>query len=88
MSLRFELHVPELGLGDVPILLSVWLVPLHSKIREGERLAEIASPNVTIDLPSPASGVVTAQMVSEGQEVSVGQLLGVVEAEEISNEFG
>lgn len=81
MSSQHELHLPDLGLGDTPIILSVWLVPLHGAIREGERLVEVASANATIDLPSPASGIVTAQYVSEGQTLEVGQLLAVVEVE-------
>jgi 2-oxoglutarate dehydrogenase E2 component (dihydrolipoamide succinyltransferase) len=77
---RLEVTLPELGLGDAPLRVSVWLVDLGDEVSEGDRLLEILSANVTVDVPAPTAGVLVEQSVEEGQPVSAGQVLGVIQA--------
>ena len=79
MSARVELVLPELGLGDLSIWASVWLVTEGAAVNEGDRILEVLCDGATIDLPSPAAGVLVDQQVSEGDELKVGQVLGVIE---------
>jgi len=78
--MRYSLLLPELGLGDGSIVLSLWLVPLGSEVTEGDRLVEVLADGVTVDLPSPASGVLIEIAAGEDDRLQVGQLLGIVEA--------
>ena len=77
---RIELRLPELGLGDAMVTASMWLVESGNEVTEGDRLLEVLSGSVTVDLPAPASGRLVETTVEVDEEISVGQLLGVIEA--------
>lgn len=74
------LVLPELGAGSVPILVGQWLVEIGREVLEGDRLLEIVAGSATVDLPSPASGVLREMLVCEDERLVVGQVLGVIEA--------
>ena len=75
---RHELRLPDLGLGDIPVLASVWLVDLGAEVTEGDRLLEIVAGSATVDLPAPASGTLVEVLVGEDEPLQTGQLLAVV----------
>ena len=77
---RHELLLPDLGLGEIPVIACAWLVAEGREVVEGERLLEVVAGNVTVDLPSPASGVLTTTLVAEDDSLSTGQLLAVIES--------
>jgi pyruvate/2-oxoglutarate dehydrogenase complex dihydrolipoamide acyltransferase (E2) component len=77
---RYELVLPDLGMGDIPVMASVWLVELGSEVTEGDRLLEVVAGSVTVDLPAPASGTLAEVLVSEDEPLAVGQVLAVVVA--------
>ena len=77
---RIELRLPELGLGDAMVTASMWLVESGNEVTEGDRLLEVLSGSVTVDLPAPTSGRLIETTVEVDEEISVGQLLGVIEA--------
>jgi pyruvate/2-oxoglutarate dehydrogenase complex dihydrolipoamide acyltransferase (E2) component len=72
--------LPDLGMGDVPVLASVWLVEVGALVTEGDRLLEVVAGAATVDLPSPATGTLSEVFVSEDDPLVVGQLLAVVDA--------
>jgi pyruvate/2-oxoglutarate dehydrogenase complex dihydrolipoamide acyltransferase (E2) component len=76
---RHDLILPDLGLGDQPIALSLWLLREGSFAREGEQLVEVLAGAVTVDLPSPADGILVETLAEEGERISVGQRLAIVE---------
>jgi len=76
---RYDLIVPELGLEEAPILLSLWLVKRGSPVSAGDRLVEVLVGCATVDLPSPADGILVERLVEEGEAICVGQRLAVVE---------
>ncbi len=78
---RHLLVLPELGLGARTVTASVWLVELGAEVNAGDRLLEVLCGSVTIDLPSPASGVLIETLVDEDEPLSVGQPLAVIESE-------
>jgi 2-oxoisovalerate dehydrogenase E2 component (dihydrolipoyl transacylase) len=73
-----HLTLPELGLGDRPIVLSLWLVKAGTQVAEGEPVVEVMADGVTIDLPSPADGVLIEKLVADGDLLVVGQPLAVI----------
>jgi pyruvate/2-oxoglutarate dehydrogenase complex dihydrolipoamide acyltransferase (E2) component len=79
--------LPELGLGATTIRASVWLVLRGARVVEGDRILEIVAGEVSIDLPAPASGRLTKQLVAEDEPLQTGQVLGVIE-EDSMLEYG
>jgi pyruvate/2-oxoglutarate dehydrogenase complex dihydrolipoamide acyltransferase (E2) component len=75
---RHELVLPDLGMAEIPVLASVWLVEAGAEVTEGDRLLEVVAGSVTVDLPSPASGTLSEIFVGEDDPLAVGQLLAVV----------
>ncbi len=73
--------MPELGLAGVPVLASVWLVEVGTTVTEGDRLLEVVAGSVTVDLPSPVSGVLVETLVDEDDRLETGQLLAIVVAD-------
>ena len=73
------LTLPDLGLGDQPIVLTSWLVKKGSCVAEGEPLVEVLAGAATVDLPSPADGVLAEKAASAGDVLVVGQSLATIE---------
>jgi pyruvate/2-oxoglutarate dehydrogenase complex dihydrolipoamide acyltransferase (E2) component len=78
---RTVLVLPELGVGEGPIVLTVWLVKRGSHVGEGEPLVEVLAGAATVDLPSPADGILAEKSASVGDVLTVGQQLAVIESE-------
>ena len=81
-SPRQRLTVPEFGIGDVPLTLSLWLVPLGATVAAGDRVAELAAGGVTIDLEAPVAGRLVDQFVEEDEAVATGTVIAVFEVAE------
>lgn len=79
--MRYNLVMPDLELSGTPVTVSQWLVELGTDVTEGDRLLELSSDSVTVDLPAPASGLLIETLVVEDEEVQPGQLLGIIEGE-------
>jgi pyruvate/2-oxoglutarate dehydrogenase complex dihydrolipoamide acyltransferase (E2) component len=79
---RHELLLPDLGLGDQPVTVSVWLVERGAQVKEGDPILEVLAGNAVVDLPAPADGVLAKRLVGEDERVEIGQRLAIIEAEE------
>ena len=79
---RHELELPELGIDDVPIRLSLWLVEEGALVSEGDPVVEILAGAATVDLPAPADGRLAETLASEDDELEVGQTLAVIESDD------
>jgi pyruvate/2-oxoglutarate dehydrogenase complex dihydrolipoamide acyltransferase (E2) component len=75
---RVWLAVPDLGCSGA-IVVSVWLVPEGSAVREGDRVVELVCGAATIDLEAPVDGRLTAQLVDEDETVFTGTPLATFE---------
>ncbi|OHB66837.1 MAG: hypothetical protein A2V70_03925 [Planctomycetes bacterium RBG_13_63_9] len=73
--------MPELGIEDQPIVVSLWLVEQGSRVAEGEPLLEVLAGPATVDLPAPADGVLIEKLVEEDDPLVVGQRLAVIESD-------
>jgi 2-oxoisovalerate dehydrogenase E2 component (dihydrolipoyl transacylase) len=75
------LTLPDLGLDDQPIMLSLWLVKKGSRVAEGEPLVEVLVGAATVDLPSPVDGVLVEKTAAAGDVLAVGQCLATIDNE-------
>ncbi|MBL7012150.1 MAG: 2-oxo acid dehydrogenase subunit E2 [Kiritimatiellales bacterium] len=75
-----EFKLPELGenieSGDV---INV-MVNVGDSVTEGQSILEIEAGKASMEIPSPASGTITALHVAQGDTVTVGQLVIELEA--------
>jgi pyruvate dehydrogenase E2 component (dihydrolipoamide acetyltransferase) len=74
----YEFKLPDLGEGLTEGEIARWLVQEGQEIAEDDPLVEIATDKTTVEIPSPAAGVVTKIYVAEGEVVPVGTLLVVI----------
>jgi len=72
------LEMTDLGLPKRTITVGCWLAPMGTEVVQGDRL-EVLAGEVVVDLPAPATGRLSEKRVAEGDIVTPGQLLGVIE---------
>ncbi len=79
-----DVKVPDIGdFSEVPVV-SV-LVSVGDTVAAEDPLIEIESDKATMEVPSPAAGVVKDIKVAEGDNVSEGSLILVLEAEGVAD---
>ena len=76
--MAYEFKLPDLGEGLTEGEVARWLVQEGQEIAEDDPLVEIATDKTTVEIPSPAGGVVTQILVAEGEVVPVGTVLVVI----------
>ena len=75
--------VPDLGLGETPVVLSLWLVPQGSNVLEGDRVVELATNPATVDLLAPVAGECVHQFVDEDAVVFPGMVIAEILPEDV-----
>lgn len=78
--MAIEVTVPDIGDFDEVPVISI-LVSVGDVIAEEDPLVELESDKATMEVPSSAAGKVTEIKVSEGDKVSMGDLLLLVEGD-------
>ena len=84
------IKMPTLGFDMEEGTMGTWLKQVGDSVQKGDVLAEIESDKVTQELTARAEGVLLAQLVNTGDQVPVGDNLGVIgeEGEDISDMVG
>ncbi|HZO33444.1 MAG TPA: dihydrolipoamide acetyltransferase family protein [Gaiellaceae bacterium] len=77
----YEFKLPDLGEGLTEGEVARWLVAEGDEVAEDAPLVEIQTDKTTVEIPSPAAGVVSKIFVGEGEVVPVGTLLVVIGAD-------
>ena len=75
-----DIIVPTLGESVTEATVSKWYKQPGDAVKADEPLCELETDKVTVEVPSPAAGVLKEHAVKEGDSVGVGAKLGVVEA--------
>jgi pyruvate dehydrogenase E2 component (dihydrolipoamide acetyltransferase) len=71
-----DLIVPQLSSTMETARVVRWLKRPGDSVRMGEALVEVETDKTTMDVESPADGVLTEVLVAEGEEVAVAGMLG------------
>jgi pyruvate dehydrogenase E2 component (dihydrolipoamide acetyltransferase) len=79
--MAYEFKLPDLGEGLTEGEIARWLVREGQEIAEDDPLVEIATDKTTVEVPSPAGGLVSRILVQEGEVVPVGTVLVVIGAD-------
>jgi dihydrolipoamide dehydrogenase len=79
MASPVEVRVPDIGgHGDVPVI--ELLVAVGDTVTKDQGLVTLESDKATMEVPSPAAGVITALKVKLGDAVSEGSVIAMLEA--------
>jgi 2-oxoglutarate dehydrogenase E2 component (dihydrolipoamide succinyltransferase) len=79
---RRQVLLPDLGLGDRPVVAGLWLAVPGDRVEQGAQLLEVSADSVVIDIPAPAGGILVEVLVSEDEPIETGRLLAVIETGE------
>ncbi len=75
-----EIRVPTLGESVSEATIGKWLKTAGDAVGVDEPLVELETDKVSVEVPSPVAGVLSAISAKEGETVEVGALLGTIEA--------
>ena len=67
-----DVKVPALGESITEGTLAQWLKQPGDAVAEDEPIASLETDKVSVEVPSPVAGVLTEQLVKEGDTVAVG----------------
>ena len=70
-----EIRVPVLGESIVEATVGQWFKQAGDAVSAAEPLVELETDKVTVEVPAPASGVLSEIVVKAGETVAVGALL-------------
>jgi 2-oxoglutarate dehydrogenase E2 component (dihydrolipoamide succinyltransferase) len=73
-----EIRVPALGESVTEATIGKWFKKAGDVVAVDEPVVELETDKVTIEVPSPAAGVLTDVAAKDGETVAVGALLGAI----------
>src|SRR4029077_8499435 len=73
-----EIRVPTLGESVTEATVGQWYKKAGDAVTADEPLVELETDKVTVEVPAPASGVLSEIIVKAGDTVAVGSLLGAI----------
>ena len=74
-----DVQVPALGESITEGTLAQWLKKPGEAVKADEPIASLETDKVSVDVPSPVAGVLTEQLVEEGDNVAVGAVIARVD---------
>ncbi|WP_147180711.1 MULTISPECIES: 2-oxoglutarate dehydrogenase complex dihydrolipoyllysine-residue succinyltransferase [Alphaproteobacteria] len=73
-----EIRVPTLGESVSEATVGTWFKKVGDTVKVDEPLVELETDKVTVEVPSPVSGVLTEIVAANGETVGLGALLGQI----------
>ncbi|MBL8863855.1 MAG: 2-oxo acid dehydrogenase subunit E2 [Planctomycetes bacterium] len=70
-----EFKLPDIGEGIAEGEIVKWLVQAGAAVKEHQAVVEVMTDKATVEVPSPASGTITALLAKEGETVPVGKVI-------------
>src|SRR3546814_3340053 len=75
-----DVQVPTLGESITEATLGQWLKQPGDTVAADEPIASLETDKVAVDVPSPVAGVLSEQLVGEGDTVNVGAVIARIDA--------
>src|SRR5881296_1209458 len=76
-----ELVVPSVGESIVEVEIGDWLKREGQAVDQDEPLVVIETEKVTVELPAPVAGTITAMLKHKGDRANVGDVIGYMEGD-------
>src|SRR5437762_11576904 len=74
-----DVQVPALGESITEGTLAQWLKKPGEAVAADEPIASLETDKVSVEVPSPVAGVLTEQLVKEGDNVAVGAVIARID---------
>src|SRR6478735_9045337 len=74
-----DVQVPTLGESITEGTLAQWLKKPGEAVAADEPIASLETDKVSVEVPSPVAGVLTEQVVQEGDTVAVGAVIARID---------
>src|SRR5207302_10015028 len=74
-----DVEVPALGESITEGTLAQWLKKPGEAVAADEPIASLETDKVSVEVPSPVAGVLTEQLVKEGDNVAVGAVIARID---------
>ncbi|MBD9374831.1 2-oxoglutarate dehydrogenase complex dihydrolipoyllysine-residue succinyltransferase [Rhizobium sp. ARZ01] len=73
-----EIRVPTLGESVSEATVGTWFKKVGDVVKADEPIVELETDKVTVEVPAPASGVLSEILAANGETVGLGALLGQI----------
>jgi 2-oxoglutarate dehydrogenase E2 component (dihydrolipoamide succinyltransferase)/2-oxoisovalerate dehydrogenase E2 component (dihydrolipoyl transacylase) len=83
-----DIIMPQLGESVAEGTVVKWLVPKGEHVKNDQSLLEVETDKVCLEIPSPATGILTDILVQEGETVPVGTLLARLNSQPMNGVHG
>src|SRR5688572_15366794 len=74
-----DVRIPQIGESITTVFIARWLKKPGEPIAAGEPILELDSDKASMEVPSPAGGVLRETLVSEGSEVPIGTVVARID---------
>src|SRR5215213_5975917 len=78
--MSIEIRVPTLGESIVEATVGKWLKQVGDTIAAGEMLVDLETDKVNVEVAAEQGGVLEQIVKTEGQNVGVGEVIGMINA--------
>jgi len=76
-----KIELPQVGESVIEGVIGKWLKQVGDSVEKYDPLVEVTTDKVNMEMPAPASGVLTRILVDEGAVVPMGAVIGEMEVE-------
>jgi pyruvate dehydrogenase E2 component (dihydrolipoamide acetyltransferase) len=84
-AVTVEIEMPQLSSDDEGATLAAWLVSVGDRVEKGDVIAELETDKSTLELESPATGIIAEFVVPEGVEgIMPGTILAKLDADDVA----
>src|SRR6185369_6941096 len=70
-----DIKVPAMGESVTEGTLANWLVKPGQAVKQDDPIAEIETDKVAVEVPAPAAGVISEQLIKAGETVQIGTII-------------
>jgi 2-oxoglutarate dehydrogenase E2 component (dihydrolipoamide succinyltransferase) len=77
--MTIEILVPDLGESIIEATVANWIKNEGDQVSVGEALVELETDKVDLEVGAPQDGVLSKILIQSGQDVKVGEVLGMLE---------
>lgn len=73
-----KIRLPHVGESVTEGVIGKWLRSVGSRVEKYDPLVEVITDKINMEMPSPASGILAATFVKEGQTVTMGAVIAEI----------
>ncbi|MEE9309677.1 MAG: 2-oxoglutarate dehydrogenase complex dihydrolipoyllysine-residue succinyltransferase [Cocleimonas sp.] len=77
--MAIEIRVPQLPESVSDATIAAWVIKEGDSVNEEDNLLELETDKVVLEVPAPASGVLTKIIAEQGATVLAGDVIGILE---------